>query len=62
MKTPQSSDEFIEQQKKLLSQNPECANSMYNLGVSLMEQGKLDEAVPCFEEAIKNSGRMFEAW
>ena len=32
-----------------------------NLGVILMEQGRYREAIECFEEAIANSGRMFEA-
>jgi tetratricopeptide (TPR) repeat protein len=62
MKEPQDSEEFIAQQKAVLAENPECANSHYNLGVALMEQGKLDEAIEAFQEAIANSGRMFEAW
>ena len=28
----------------------------------MMEKGNLDEAIAYFEEAIANSGRMFEAW
>ena len=45
MKTPQDSEEFIAQQKAILAENPECANSHYNMGVSLMEQEKFDEAI-----------------
>ena len=62
MKEPQDSEDFIREQKQILAENPECANSQYNLGVSLLQQGKLEEAIPYFEEAIANSGRMFEAW
>ena len=59
MKEPQCSDEFISQQKAILAENPDCANSQYNLGVAALERGQLDEAIPFFEEAIANSGRMF---
>lgn len=62
MKEPQSSEEFIAEQKRKLAENPECATSQYNLGVSLMEKGKYDEAIDAFRGAIENSGRMFEAW
>ena len=61
MKEPQDSEEFIAQQKAILAENPECSNSHYNLGVTLMQQGKLDEAIDAFNEAIASSGRMFEA-
>ena len=62
MKEPQGSEEFIAEQKRILAEDPECANSHYNLGVAYMEQGKLDEAIEAFNEAIANSGRMFEGW
>ncbi len=62
MKEPQGFSEFIAEQKRRLADNPECATSSYNLGVTLMEQGKLDEAIDAFREAIQNSARMFEAW
>lgn len=62
MKSPQGSEEFIAEQKKILSENPECASSSYNLGVSLIQQGKFDEAIDAFNESIANSGRMFEAY
>jgi tetratricopeptide (TPR) repeat protein len=62
MKEPQSFNEFIAEQKRRLADNPECATSSYNLGVTLMQQGKLDEAIDAFREAIQNSARMFEAW
>ena len=60
MKEPQGSEEFIAEQKRILVENPECASSQYNLGVALMQQEKLDEAIEAFNEAIANSGRMFE--
>ncbi len=61
-KTPQDAEEFIAEQKRLLAENPECANTSYNLGVALMHQGKLDEAIEAFNEAIATSGRMFEGY
>ncbi len=61
MKEPQDSEEFIAEQKRILTENPECANSHYNLGVALMQQGKLDEAIAAFSNAIDDSARMFEA-
>ncbi|MGD8228980.1 MAG: tetratricopeptide repeat protein, partial [Desulfobacteraceae bacterium] len=62
MKEPMGSEEFIAKQKKILAENPECATTHYNLGVSLMQQEKLDEAIEAFKEAIASSARMFEAW
>jgi tetratricopeptide (TPR) repeat protein len=62
MKTPKGAEEFIAEQKKILAENPECASASYNLGVSLMQQGKFDEAIGAFNEAIDNSGRMFEGY
>ncbi|MCD4717825.1 MAG: tetratricopeptide repeat protein, partial [Desulfobacterales bacterium] len=62
MKKPQATLEFIAEQKKILADNSECASSSYNLGVGLMEQGKLDEAIGAFNDAIADSGRMFEGW
>jgi len=59
-KEPQDSEDFIQQQKAVLAENPECASTSYNMGVALMEQGRLDEAVEAFREAVANSGRMFE--
>ncbi len=62
MKTPQDSESFIFEQKQLRDEDTECASNQYNLGVSLMQQGKLDEAIEAFKDAIENSGRMFEAY
>ena len=57
MKSPQGSEEFLFEQKALRDEDTECANTQYNLGVSLMKQEKLDEAISAFNEAIANSGR-----
>ena len=62
MKVPQDAESFIEEQKRRLMENPECATSSYNLGVALMEQGRYDEALEAFRDAVENSGRMFEGW
>ncbi len=61
-KIPQGSEEFIAEQKKILKENPECATTSYNLGVGFLKQGKLDEAIDAFYDAIDTSGRMFEAY
>ena len=62
MKEPQGSEEFIAEQKRILAEDPECANSHYNLGVEYMKKGEFDEAIEAFNEAIANSARMFEGW
>ncbi|WP_334110696.1 tetratricopeptide repeat protein, partial [Thermodesulfitimonas autotrophica] len=62
MVTPKDAETFIEEQKKLLRENPECSTALYNLGVKAMEEGRLDEAADYFEEAIESGGRMFEAF
>ena len=43
MKEPQSSEEFIAEQKRILAENPDCSNSQYNLGVAMMQKGKLEK-------------------
>lgn len=48
MKQPMDSDLWISEQKKRLAANPDCSTASYNLGVSLLEQGKLAEAVEAF--------------
>jgi cytochrome c-type biogenesis protein CcmH/NrfG len=62
VKKPSSIEKFIYKQKQLLAENPECATGHYNLGVALMKEGKLDEAIEAFEEAIETGSRMFEAF
>ncbi|OQY45065.1 MAG: tetratricopeptide repeat protein, partial [Desulfobacteraceae bacterium 4572_87] len=62
MKTPQGSEEFIHHHKQIRDEDTECANTQYNLGVSLMEEGKLDEAIGAFNDAVANSFRMFEGY
>ncbi|HDG98425.1 MAG TPA: tetratricopeptide repeat protein, partial [Desulfobacterales bacterium] len=62
MKKPQDAESFIAEQKRILADNPECANSSYNLGVALMKEGRLDEAIEAFNDAVTNSGRMFEGY
>jgi len=61
-KEPMTVEEFVYRAKMMIAENPECANAHYNLGVMLMRQGKWDEAIEEFEEAILNSGRMFEGY
>ena len=50
MREPQDSEEFINQQKAILADNPECANSHYNMGVKFLEQDKLDDALNAFPQ------------
>ena len=52
MKEPQSSENFIAEQKMILAENPDCSNSQYNLGVVMMQQGKLEEAIVYFEDVL----------
>jgi len=61
-KKPQGAEQFIAEQKEILAGNSECASASYNLGVALMQEEKLDEAIDAFYDAIDNSGRMFEGW
>ena len=42
---PKDIERFIYEQKLLLAQHSECATAHYNLGVALLQQGKLDEAL-----------------
>jgi|GEM_PF-66697 len=62
MKDLPNIEEFIAEQKLRLLEKPECATSLYNLGVALMQQGKFDEAIDAFEESIETGVRMFEAY
>ena len=45
MKEPQDSEEWIAQQRQALAENPECATTSYNLGVTLMKEEKFEEAI-----------------
>ncbi|MFN3534190.1 MAG: tetratricopeptide repeat protein, partial [Desulfatiglandales bacterium] len=62
MAGPMDAEKFIQLQKLNLALNPECATSSYNLGVALLNQGRLMEAKKAFEDAVENSGRMFEGF
>jgi tetratricopeptide (TPR) repeat protein len=62
MEDPKDIENFINEQKMRLIQKPDCAASLYNLGVALMQQGKFDEAIDAFEESIVQGVRMFEAF
>ncbi len=62
MKDLQNIEEFIAEQKLRLAQKPECATSLYNMGVGYMQQGKFDEAIDAFEESIETGVRMFESF
>ena len=52
MEEPKDIEQFINEQKLRLLEKPDCAASLYNLGVALMNQGKFDEAIEAFEESI----------
>ena len=62
MEDPKNIEQFIAEQKLRLMEKPDCATSLYNLGVVYMQQGKFDQAIDAFEESIDNGVRMFEAF
>jgi tetratricopeptide (TPR) repeat protein len=62
MKNPKNIEQFIAEQKLRLMERPDCATSLYNLGVAFMQQGRFDEAIANFEESIDAGVRMFEAF
>ena len=62
MEDPKDIERFINEQKLRLIEKPDCAASLYNLGVAFMNQGKFDEAIDAFEESIMQGVRMFEAF
>ncbi|CAD7782746.1 MAG: hypothetical protein KIIPBIDF_01772 [Candidatus Methanoperedenaceae archaeon GB50] len=62
MKEPKDIETFVSEQKQMLEENPECASAQYNLGIALLQEGKLDEARIAFEQSIVDGSRMFEAF
>ncbi|MFZ1984661.1 MAG: tetratricopeptide repeat protein [Desulfatitalea sp.] len=55
-------DEYIEQQRRALSGNPECGTTHYNLGVALMGKRQDTEAEHAFLAAIDCSPTLAEAY
>jgi tetratricopeptide (TPR) repeat protein len=55
-------DEYIEQQRRALSGNPECGTTHYNLGVALMGKRQDSEAERAFLAAIDCSPSLAEAY
>ena len=53
MAEPKNIEEHISQQRTSLAQNPECGTTLYNLGVALLSQQKIEEAEKNFERRIK---------
>ncbi len=41
MKEPKDIEQFINEQKLRLMEKPDCAASLYNLGVALMQSGEI---------------------
>jgi tetratricopeptide (TPR) repeat protein len=62
MAEPKNIDEHISQQRTSLAQNPECGTTLYNLGVALLSQQKIEEAEKNFIEAIDCSPSLAEAY
>ena len=55
-------EDYIQQQKMAIAQNPECGNSHYNLAVALIGKKQYDEAQKELYEAIENSPNLAEAY
>ncbi|OQY50068.1 MAG: hypothetical protein B6230_06975 [Desulfobacteraceae bacterium 4572_89] len=59
---PQNADEYIAEIKSQLSDNEECGNNHYNLGVALMGKQEFDEAEKALHDAVECSPTLAEAY
>ena len=55
-------DEYIAEQMAKLSQKPDCANTLYNLGMGYLSKRMFSEAEQAFLRAVDCSGKMAEAY
>jgi tetratricopeptide (TPR) repeat protein len=62
METAKSTEEYIQNLRMTIAQNPECGTSRYNMAVALLSQRKFEEAEKEFREAIDCSPGMVEAY
>ena len=60
--TARTPDEFIDELKKRLSQNPGCGVSHYNLGTAYVAKGRLIEAEAEFHQAVECSPSLAEGY
>lgn len=60
--TARTPDEFIEELKKRLAENPGCGVSHYNLGTAYVAQGRFVEAQAEFLAAVECSPSLAEAY
>lgn len=57
-----SLDEYIADLQAEISQNENCANHHYNLGVAFLSKGDFVAAEECFLNAVRNSPHLAEAF
>lgn len=55
-------DEYIAEQKTKLGDNPECANTYYNLGMGYLSKRMFKEAEEAFLKAVDCSPKLVEAF
>jgi tetratricopeptide (TPR) repeat protein len=55
-------DEYIQEQKSHLQKNPECANTLYNLGMGYLTKRMFKEAEEAFLKSVECSSKMAEAY
>lgn len=59
---PQTTDEYIDAQQEVLSHNPECGTTRYNLALALIRQGRWEDAATELMEAVRCCPTLAEAY
>lgn len=62
MTDEKSVDQFIAEQMQKLADNPDCANTHYNLGLGYLAKRMFREAEECLLKAVDSSPKLVEAY